>query len=134
MSPRPTSVTVVSVILIILGALGLLSPLALIAQRDNPQVQEAMALNPLPPAAQLTISVVGALVTLVSGIAVLRGQNWARWLFTGWFVLGFAVGLVVSPMKLMLIPGVIINLVLIFLLFRPAANAYFASGGAAPDA
>ncbi|HEX3659418.1 MAG TPA: hypothetical protein VHV55_26760 [Pirellulales bacterium] len=134
MNARPTSVTVVSVILIVIGMLSLFSTFMIIVQRNDPLVQQAMAANPLPPQAQIAMGFVGALVMLISGIAMLRAQGWGRWLFTGYIALAFVVGIVTSPVKLLLIPSAILNLILIFFLFRPAASAYFGPSEAVSDA
>jgi hypothetical protein len=106
----------------------------IIVQRNDPLVQQAMAANPLPPQAQIAMGFVGALVMLISGIAMLRAQGWGRWLFTGYIALAFVVGIVTSPVKLLLIPSAILNLILIFFLFRPAASAYFGPSEAVSDA
>jgi hypothetical protein len=39
------------------------------------------------------------------------------------------IALLTSPMKMMLIPGVVFYLIITFFLFRPAANAYFSQKG-----
>jgi len=73
----------------------------------------------------------GLLITLVCGIAMLKGQNWARLLYVGWSIIGFIIGMATSPMKALMIPGVIVFLVVAFFLFRPKANEYFKATEAA---
>ena len=57
---------------------------------------------------------------------MLHGQNWARILYIGWIIIGIIIGLITSPFKIMLLPGIVINAIIAFFLFRPATNAYFA--------
>ncbi|HWC91056.1 MAG TPA: hypothetical protein VG433_15410, partial [Pirellulales bacterium] len=98
-------------------------------QFTDPQIQkaveEAMAANPFPPAVQVGMPLVGGLVMLIAGIAMLRGRGWGRWLFTVYFVLGLGIALAISHMKLLLIPGAMPQILLIYFMFRPVANAYF---------
>lgn len=67
----------------------------------------------------------GLLITLACGIAMLKRQNWARLLYVGWSITGFIIGIATSPMKAMMIPGIIIFFIFAFFLFRPKANEYF---------
>jgi hypothetical protein len=67
---------------------------------------------------------VGLLVTMISGLAMLKGQNWARLLYVIWGAVGGLIGVATSPMKTAMIPGFVIYLVFVFL-FRPNANQYF---------
>ena len=67
----------------------------------------------------------GALVTSGSGVMMLYRQNWARLLYVGWCILGIIIELTTSPIKIMLLPGIVVFAIIAFFLFRPAANAYF---------
>ena len=60
-------------------------------------VQEIMAKNPLPIPYQLVLGGIGLLVSLVSGIFLLRGSNWARWLYVVWSGVAFLISLFTSP-------------------------------------
>lgn len=123
MNSRPVSVTVIAWILIAINALSLLSTLFLF---KSPAAQELMAKNPLPLSVQYTMLFAGLLIGVVCGIFMLKGANWARLLYVGWSVVGFGVNLVTSPGKLLLLPGIVIVAVIVFFLFRPKANAFFA--------
>ena len=68
---------------------------------------------------------VGLVITLVCGIAMLKRQNWARLLYVGWSVIVLTISIATSPMKLLLLPGIIGFMVIAFFLFRPKANEYF---------
>ncbi len=124
MKQRPTSITVVAWILIVIAAINLVTSAVSL---NNPMVQELMAKNPIPIPVQYVMLFLGLAVMLASGIGMLNGHNWARLLYVIWSAIGFVVALATSPMKAMLIPGVLSLLVFVFFLFRPAANHYFAT-------
>ena len=120
---RPKSVTIISWFLIITGAIGL--PY-LFMSMNNPQVAEIMSKSPVPIPAQIGIAVLSLVISIISGIGMLKGQNVARLLYVGWNCMTFLYSLITSPVKMMLIPGVVIFAVIVFLLYRPATNQYFA--------
>ena len=124
MQSRPTSLTVVCWILIVLGPLAIL-PLFM-GTMDNPNVVELMNRSPFPISVQYALMGLGALVTSGSGVMMLYRQNWARQLYVGWSILGIIIGLTTSPIKIMMVPGVVVFAIIAFFLFRPAANDYFA--------
>lgn len=125
---RPTSVTVISWILIVMGSISLIvSTMNL----NNPAAREVLSKNPIPLGIQYVMMYAAILITLVCGIAMLKRLNWARLLYVGWNIFTFIVGLVTSPAKAMMIPGIILFLILAYFLFRPKANEYFKAAGAA---
>lgn len=128
---RPTSVTVVAWILIAMSGISLISSTLTL---NNPMAEELMAKNPLPIPLQYVSLYVGLLITIVAGIAMLKGQNWARFLYVIWFAISFLIGIVVSPMKVVMIPGLVVFAVITFFLFRPKANEYFFPRKAANNA
>ena len=122
MNERPKSITAVCWALIAMGGISLItSPLSL----TNPVTQELMAKSPIPISIQYIMMYIGLVIMLVCGIAMLKGQNWARLLYVAWNILGFVIGISTSPMKIMMIPGIILFLIFAFFLFRPKANEYF---------
>ena len=130
MRQRPTSITVIAWILIVISAINLITSTVC---WNNPKVQELMAKSPLPIPAQYAMLYLGLVVTLASGIGILKGQDWARWLYVIWSAIGSIIGLATSPMKLMMLPGILFFLVVVLFLFRPIANRYFV-GEHAPHA
>jgi hypothetical protein len=124
MQSRPTSLTVVCWILIVLGPLAIL-PLFM-GTMDNPHVVELMNKSPFPISVQYALMWLGALVTSGSGVMMLYRQNWARQLYVGWSILGIIIGLTTSPIKIIMLPGVVVFAIIAFFIFRPAANKYFA--------
>ncbi|MEJ2157723.1 MAG: hypothetical protein P8X96_20535 [Desulfobacteraceae bacterium] len=128
MNKRPTSITVVCWILIALGGISIISS---VFSFNNPVTRELLSKSPIPVNIQYLMMFAGLVITLVCGIAMLKGRNWARLLYVGWSVVAFIIGLATSPMKAMLIPGLIIFIIFAVLLFRPKANAYFKATQAA---
>lgn len=123
MKKRPTSVTVIAWILIVTGGIGLVMNTLTMG---NPMIQEMMSRTSLPIPTQYVMAYAGLLVTVVSGIALLKGINWARFLYVGWSVIALVVGIATTPIKAGLIPGAVVLIVIAFFLFRPKVNEYFA--------
>jgi hypothetical protein len=64
------------------------------------------------------------LASIVSGLFMLRGFNWARWLLVAWIVFHIVISALHSLFQLLI--HVVIFSVILFFLFRPRASAYFA--------
>ncbi|MBK1859440.1 hypothetical protein [Cerasicoccus arenae] len=92
---------------------------------NNPMVRDLMAKSPIPIPIQYAISYAGLLVMIVSGIAMLKGKNWARYLYVIWSLAGSVMGIATSPMRTAMIPGVVLFMVFAFFLFRPKATSFF---------
>jgi hypothetical protein len=131
MMKRPTSVSVIAWILIVTSGISLLTSTVSL---NNPMARELMAKSLLPVPLQFVMLYVGLLITIVSGIAMLKGQNWARFLYVGWSAIGFVIGILTSPMKAAMIPGLVVFAVLTFFLFRPKPNEYFSTKDTADSA
>lgn len=91
----------------------------------NPKVRALAAASSVPLPVQYAMIALGVIAMMASGIGMLRGHNWARWLYVIWTAGGTVVGLVASPMKLLMVPSIVAYLVVVFFLFRPAPNRYF---------
>lgn len=131
MATRPTSVSVIAWFLIVIGGISIVATTAMIG---DPIMIEGMNKTPLPIPVQYAINYLGLMITLISGIFMLKGKDWSRKLYVGWSLIGFAIGLATSPMRMMMIPGLILFVVIAFFLFRPKANAYFAPSAPAENA
>ena len=129
MQQRPTSVTVIAWILIALGGISLISSILAI---NDPKAKELMGHSPIPIWAQFIHLYLGILIGLISGMALLKGLNWARFLYLIFTIIGFVIGFAFSTVKLAMIPGAILSAVIIFFLFRPRVNDYFAGREAQP--
>jgi len=132
---RPTSVSVIAWILIVMSGISLVTSTFTL---NNPIARETateiMAKSLIPIPLQFVMLYAGLLITVVSGIAMLKRQNWARLLYVFWGAMGFMISVLTSPMKPMMIPGIIFFLVVAFFLFRPKANEYFSTRDTLDDA
>jgi uncharacterized membrane protein len=122
MNKRPTSVTIVCWFLIIAGVLSIVMTMVTM---NNPQVRELMEKQPLPVPAQIAMTLIITAINVVCGFFMLQGANWARMLYLGLAVLGFAYSLITSPFRMMVVPGLVFFGVFAFLLLRSPANAFF---------
>lgn len=130
MPARPLSVTVVAWILIVFGAFGLLGVLSVALLWDSPTLQQSFARIYAPLALQVTVGLAGVAIRLGCGIVLLFRQNWARFLYAVWLVINLGYGVVSSPYTpWLLVPSLLLTLVIVYVLFRPAASRYLAGGG-----
>ncbi|HEY8096725.1 MAG TPA: hypothetical protein VIE65_11635 [Methylobacter sp.] len=125
MNKRPTSVTVISWILIVTCLISLVASALTI---NNPMSKELMTHNALPIPAQIAILFIGLFISITCGIAMLQGKGWGRTLYTGWSAIGIIIGLINSPMKLMMIPSYVFLAIIFFFLYRPHVTEYFKTG------
>jgi len=140
MRTRPTSITVIAWILILFGGISLVTTTLMInngmideVMIDNPAARELLSKSLIPIPVQYAVTYVGLLVMLVSGVAMLKGQNWGRWLYVVGTAAGFLIGIITSPLKEAMIPGFVVFVVVTFFLFRPKANKYYSDRGTAHD-
>jgi hypothetical protein len=124
MNERPKSITIICWILIAMA--GILFAANIFAF-NNPAAQEIMSKNPIPISIQYVMLFFGLFITIVCGIAMLKGMNWARLLYIGLGIIGVIIDLVASPTKGMAILEIIIFSIFVFFLLRPKANEYFKS-------
>ena len=123
MRVRPTSVTVIAWLLVVGGAIKLLWTLTFLYDST---VEELMARNSsLPVPVQYFDMYASLLMAIVSGIAMLKGQNWARMLYVTWSLIGLLLLFTTSPMRPIVILAPVPTLIIVFFLFRPDANRYF---------
>ena len=108
---RPISVTIVAWI-IILGVAGAFFMVPGIAKAPLTSMQ-------------ITFAYTGLAVAVVSGIFMLGGKNWSRWLYVVWCIVGLAYALITVPNPLLLIPGALKTAIIAFVLFRKPANSFF---------
>jgi hypothetical protein len=85
-----------------------------------------MQQSPIPIQVQYAINYAGIFVIIICGIAFLHGKNWARLLYIIWTASSLIIGFATSPMKAALIPGSLVFLIIVLILYRPSANAFFA--------
>jgi hypothetical protein len=118
MNKRPFSVTILSLILLAAGLIGLIYHLT-----------EFKASHPFASDI-IWISLV-RLIAVVSGVFMLRGSSWGRWLAIVW--LAFHVVLSAFHSWTQLAVHVLFLTVFAYFLFRPQATAYFHARTQTPE-
>lgn len=115
MKERPLSITIISWLFILFGSIALLSGLLPIGGATADQLVAEFKSHWMVHVARLA--------AIVSGLFMLRGFNWARWLLVAWIVFHITIGALHSLTQLLI--HVAIFSVILFFLFRPRASAYF---------
>ena len=116
MKKRPIAVTIVSVLFIIIGAAVMLRGVwSLLAGRAG-----GITGHDLLDASLVEVS---SLAALISGVFMLKGANWARWLCIAW--MAFHVVISIGHERMKLIMHSVWLVVLAVVLFWPRASAYF---------
>ena len=129
MSKRPTSLTVIAWILIVAGVISFIN-IFVVWSQQSPKVKEMMKSSPMLFHLKFMLSnYITILVLWISGIGILNRQNWARFLYLTYGIIGLIkiISYFASkPLTPTIIPIIIIFLIVVFFLFRPKANDYFA--------
>lgn len=116
MRARPLSITIISWLFMIFGSIALLSALRPLAGADTAQLLAEFKTH--------WVVHVSRLAAVVSGLFMLRGHNWARWLLVAWIAFHIVLSALHSWLQLLI--HVLIFSVILFFLFRPRSNQYFA--------
>lgn len=122
MQKRPLAVTIIGWFLIVTSLFTLFSTLSM---SSNPMVEEMLAKSPLPASVHQAIGLASGVIALVCGYGILRGFNWARFLYLAAGVVGLLFNLVTVPMITIIVMGIVMLAVIAFFLFRPDASAWF---------
>lgn len=117
MQARPLSVTIVGWLFAIFGCIALLSGLLPLSGKTSPQLIAEFKTHWMVHLARLA--------SIVSGLFMLRGHNWARWLLVAWIAFHIVVSALHSMAQLLL--HAVIFSVILFFLFRRPASEYFAA-------
>ena len=117
---RPLSITVIGALLIGWGLLN-----AWGAYRTVRIVDEVSGWSNMfsRDGVLFALVVVNGIVEIVAGFGILLGKNWARALWTSWYILDLALKFSLGIGTPMIVQ--VIQLVFIYFLFRPDADAFF---------
>ena len=115
MNKRPRSITIISWIFIVFGSIALLTGLL-----PNVNISAAQRIVELKTHWYVHLS---RIAMILSGVFMLYGFNWARWLMVVWLAFHVIIGLLHSQVQ-MLVHSLLFVVVLYFL-FRRAASEYF---------
>jgi hypothetical protein len=115
MKVRPLSITLISWLFMIFGSIALVSGLLPLTGANTAQL--------IAEFKQHWMVHLSHLAAIVSGLFMLRGHNWARWLLVVWIVAHIVISALHSWSQL--IVHVVIFSVILFFLFRRNASEYF---------
>jgi hypothetical protein len=119
---RPISVTIISWFLIVSSVIGLVSTFVVMKPSDY---EATLAINLLPAAFLMAYQLVCVFVGLLSGVFMLKGAAWARWLYIGWGALGILVNFGNFGFTLFAIPGLVVYTLLTAILLRKNSSDFF---------
>ena len=122
MKERPISITIISWFLIVTN---IMSVIVTLVNINNPDVKAMMQLSALSLEVQYLMMVIGLIISISCGFLMLSGNVIGRNLYMVWTILSLSIALFTSPLKTLLIPGIIFFMVFAFFLYRPKANKYF---------
>ena len=126
MEKRPLSLTIIGWYLVLGAVFGLYGALTM---GSNPIVLKMLEQMQVSLAFQQAMAGIGVLVSAICAYGIFKGLPWSRVLYAAWTVIGTVVGLFISPAKLVMLLGVLFAAVILFFLFRPAADRWFAAKG-----
>lgn len=115
MKERPLSITIISWLFLIFGSISLLSGLLPLPGADTAQVIAELKTHWMVHLSRLA--------AIVSGLFMLHGFNWARWLLVAWIVFHIVLSALHSWVQLLI--HVSLFSVFLFFLFRRSASAFF---------
>lgn len=122
MQERPLSVTIVGWVLIVFAILGVI---AVAMSIGDARMEADMAASGVPPTSMYIVNLLGTAITLACGIGVLKGMNWARWLYVAWGTLSALAALAITPSPTLALISLAIVALIAFFLFRKPADAWF---------
>ena len=116
MKARPLSVTIIGWLFMIFGSVALISGLLPLGGASAAQILAEFKTHWMVHLARFA--------GIVSGLFMLHGFNWARWLLVAWMVFHIVISALHSWAQLLL--HVVIFSVILFFLFRPRTSEFFA--------
>lgn len=122
MHKRPRLITVISWLFIVLGTVSLLSSLLPYWNQTPAERIDELKAHWIVHLART--------VSIVCGVFMLYGFNWARWLVVIWIGFHIIISALHSPLQLV-VHGLLFAVIL-YIVFRPDANIYFRDPRAQP--
>ena len=116
MKARPLSVTILGWLFLIFNSVALISGLLPFVGADAAQLLAEFKSHWMVHLVRLA--------GIVSGLFMLHGFNWARWLLVAWMIFHVVISALHSWFQLLV--HVLIFSVILFFLFRPRASEFFA--------
>jgi hypothetical protein len=123
--PRPRSLTIIGYLMVVLSSISIVSSYFSL---KNPQAIEIMKQTKfLSLDVQFVMLYAGLLVSVLSGVGILKGKLWAKKLYIAWSIAGSAIGLLTTPAPLLMAPGILLLVVVIYFLNTAKASAFFSA-------
>jgi len=88
----------------------------------------------MPVPVQKLLSIAGSVIALLSAVFMLKGANWARWIFIIWGAVGALCGLINVGFALLLLPSLIIYVASATLLMQKEISDFFTRHPESPSA
>lgn len=115
MKARPLSITIIGWLFMLFGCIALLSGLLPFTGANKAQL--------IAEFKQHWMVHLSRVAAVVSGLFMLRGHNWARWMLVAWIVFHIVIGALHGWIQFL--THVAIFSVILFFLFRRKASEYF---------
>lgn len=124
MKNRPKSVPIIAWYLIIMAFITLLG---FVLASLNPKYPEIIRKSLIPVSELYVMLFAGIFIPVISGVGLLKGRGWSRFLILTWDMAMIIITLTTSPIKINITynPNLIELVLISFFLFRPKANEYF---------
>ncbi len=119
---RPKSVTVIAWLLIASCLIGLVSTSIFLL---NPAVNEILQQDRIQLYTHYLTVYIGLIFCIVAAFAMLKRRNWGRLLYVILGVVGYIIGFFTMPISITMLPGLIVFIIFVFLLYRSNVNEYF---------
>ena len=126
MEKRPLSLTIIACVLIIFGLIGLYGAATM---GSNPAAMKMLAQSPVPLVVNQIWSAIGSIVGFIVAYGIFKAQPWSRVLYVVWSIIQIAVGLYISPVKVLLVVSLLFLVVFSIFLFSKKANGWFSARG-----
>jgi hypothetical protein len=126
MEKRPLSLTIIGwwmVIGAVFNAVGLLTI------QWNTGLLSAIENLGMPLLVYQIMTGINVIVALVSAYGVFKGLPWSRVLYVTWMLISEVISLYTTPMRSAVILGLLSLGIIVFFLFRPAADRWFRARG-----
>lgn len=122
---RPKSVSIVSWIIIILGCSALYNVIRMPTIFKMPEYQKLAEITGESLWISMLITSLIGILLLVSGVVMLKGFNWGRLLYLWGYGISVLFNIVTRGFSLIVLPSVIIYVIFLIFLIRPAASEFF---------
>ena len=115
MNKRPRSITIIGWLFVVFGSIALIAGLL-----PRVDITVAQRLAELKTHWYVHLS---RIFMILSGVFVLYGFNWGRWLLVAWLGFHVIIGVLHSPLQMLI--HTLFLAIGVYFLFRPPASAYF---------